>query len=227
VSARKIVRFGCFVELVKFDDIGAEYYGGFSADPHDTTDPGFESGGWWSNWANTTGTAVRGADGSAHGGSYVLSVENNHLADGYAQSQTISVTAGETYRFRSWVKQEIDSGGAVSHRLAFYNSGGGLIKRITLSGWAKQLPVAWSLTNGWELFSGLAVAPTGATSVRLEVAAGQLDGYVFFDHVTRFTERTPGEAVLPTTCRQKYGCYLVSLSCTLPFCSQPVRLPHL
>jgi hypothetical protein len=44
-----------------------------------------------------------------------LSIANNRLADGYAQSQAIAVTAGNTYRFQVWVKQQIDSGGAVSH----------------------------------------------------------------------------------------------------------------
>jgi hypothetical protein len=99
----------------QFDDISAEYYGGFLVDPHDVPDPGFEMGGSWTEWANSTGTAARSADGSAHGGSYVLSIANNHLADGYAQSQAVAVTAGETYRFQVWVKQQIDSGGAVSH----------------------------------------------------------------------------------------------------------------
>jgi hypothetical protein len=146
-------------------------------------DPGFETGGSWTEWANSTGTAARSTESGAHGGSYVLSVENNHLADGYAQSRAIGVTAGNTYRFRVWVKQQIDSGGAVSHRLALYGSGEDPIGYITLSGWAATLPGSSSSLDGWELFSGLAVIPDNVATVKLEVVAGQLDGYVFFDDV--------------------------------------------
>jgi YD repeat-containing protein len=42
-----------------FDDISAEYYGGFLVDPHDVPDPGFETGSTWTEWDNNTGTAAR------------------------------------------------------------------------------------------------------------------------------------------------------------------------
>ncbi len=184
---------------VEFDDIGAEYVDTGVTTTLTVTDPGFETGGSWIDWDNETGNADRTNQTDPHGGSYVVYLGNNHLASGYAESASTTITGGEMYRFRIFAKQDVAANGnGVSFRLAFYDSGGGLSQRVTSSRWMNPGATAWSLASGFVLYEGIATAPDDAVSVKLEVSADQLDGYAFFDDVT-FHEFDPGDTIYRST----------------------------
>ena len=184
---------------MEFDDISAAYVDTGVTTTLTVTDPGFETGGSWIDWDSETGSADRTNQTNPHGGSYVVSLGNNHLASGYAESASMTITGGKMYRFRVFAKQDVAANGnGVSFRLAFYKSGGGLSQRITSSRWMKPGGTAWVLDSGFVLYEGIATAPDDAVSVKLEVSADQLDGYAFFDDVT-FHEFDPGDTIYRST----------------------------
>lgn len=128
-----------------------------------------------------------------------MGLGNNHLAAGYAESQFVNITGGNTYRYRIYSKQGIAANGnGISFRLAFYKSDGSLSQRITSARWSAVPSSVWITSGGWVQYEGIAIAPSDAVTVTLEVSANQMDGYAFFDYVT-LDELDPGDTIYRST----------------------------
>jgi RHS repeat-associated protein len=73
-----------------------------------------------------------------------------------------------------------------------------LSQRVTTSRWTSTPTPVWVSFDGWLRYEGIAIAPSDAVSVKLEVSANQLNGYAFFDNV-KVDEFDPGDTIYRST----------------------------
>ncbi len=150
------------------------------------TNPGFELAGGWSEvpsgtlgeatsfWRGTSGIATPRSGGNA----YAIT----NIAYGNIRSDLITVTAGTSYDIYAWIRGLVDADSSYSNnwliRAQWFDAQGYLSYSNVQYGPGSQL------TTSWQHKGGRVTAPTGATSVAVDLYVYNATGWVAFDDVT-------------------------------------------
>ncbi|MFN8446855.1 MAG: RHS repeat-associated core domain-containing protein [Caldilineaceae bacterium] len=142
--------------------------------------PGFESLSGWAtvkNWPNTSFLQTNWGSADNRSGNYGVNISNH--AYGLLESPAIAVTAGSTYSLTVWLRGEIDpddSTGVYLVRAQFYNSSNVLTGTIDVANTS-------IITTVWTRQGGALTAPSGSSTVRIQLYSYMNDGWVAFDDV--------------------------------------------